>query len=95
MDGPDCTRILKAMNKMIKLGTEPISPNLSNVGSRGGFIKVKGLSSQTAGVFQTGDKSKLKQILSEEQFKKRKKSRGQSFKTTSGVPTVFSKGLMP
>jgi hypothetical protein len=41
MEGPDCTRILKAMNKMIKIGSE--SPAIG--GSRGGFIRVKGLSS--------------------------------------------------
>jgi hypothetical protein len=51
MESPDCTRILKAMNKMMKLGS--LSPTTSNfhTSSRGGFIRVKGLSSQTAGIF--------------------------------------------
>ena len=60
MEGPDCTRILKAMNKMIKIGSEP--PAVGIEGSRGGFIRVKGLSSQTAGVFQSSTNSKLKII---------------------------------
>ncbi len=52
MESPDCTRILKAMNKMIKIGSKsPVSNNLMNSHSRGGFIRVRGLSSQTAGIF--------------------------------------------
>jgi len=43
MESPDCTRILKAMNKMIKIGS--MSPANINNHSRGGYIRVKGLSS--------------------------------------------------
>ena len=80
-DTPNSARILKVMDKMLKIGgSECSSPNLH--GKKSGFIKVKGLSggqyggnlsTVISGIIQTGNQSKLKKMMSE---RKAKKSRG-------------------